>query len=111
MKPCKTCPFLEGTENYGAPDWLEDVFNGIRRGVLDHTCHCADPKADGCVGAKRPMCCGIVGLMLNSGELVVPKALDIKLKDVDASQCFKTTKDFLLHHLKPIRDIAKCNTP
>lgn len=34
LKPCKTCPFLKGTENIGAPDWLKDMGRRLRQRLI-----------------------------------------------------------------------------
>ena len=83
------------------------MVDGFKRGVLEHTCHCADPKADGFVGANRTMCYGLVGMMFNSWKFVVPKACLLDAEDIDASDCFKDLKDFVLHHLKAIQNFEK----
>lgn len=102
LKPCKTCPFLEGTENIGSHDWLEDMVKGFMQKSLNHTCHCADPVADGFIGAKREMCYGIIGMCLNSKDFIVPKAFTIDWKKIDKSKCFKSTKEFIRHHYEGI---------
>jgi hypothetical protein len=84
-----------------------DVVERLKSGVLSHSCHCADPRADGYVGASRSVCYGAVGLMLNSNDFIVPESLDINTKEVDSSLCFKSSKDFVLHHLNAIKSKTK----
>lgn len=85
-KPCDTCPFKKGTDNYGAADWFIDVCNGIMRGELNHTCHKSDPKADGYKGAKEIQhCTGFLGMMKNSRMMLsseVKNAIDSGLLDL-----------------------------
>jgi len=67
FNPCKTCPFLETSKNYGAPDWIEDVVRLIETKKTDcHTCHCTDSNADGYLGGKTRMCDGIKMLKINN---------------------------------------------
>lgn len=65
MNPCKTCPFLKESKNYGSVDWLRDVFNLLKEGNLNHSCHTTDPIADGYVGGEKRFCDGIKMLKIN----------------------------------------------
>lgn len=65
MNPCKTCPFLKDSKNYGSVDWLEDVFHLLQRENTSHTCHSTDPIADGYIGGNKRMCDGIKMLKIN----------------------------------------------
>lgn len=76
MNPCKTCPFLENTKNFGAPDWLMDVGNLVEDKSISHSCHCTDHNADGYIGGHTRQCDGIKMVRANSesGFKVYPEA-------------------------------------
>lgn len=105
-KPCSTCPFREGTTNYGAIDWLQDVMIGIKSGQMTHTCHKTDPAADGYVrGDQVQHCSGYLGMLKKSfGDLPIALkaklAGDVKLEDIPTRGIFYI-RQFIRHHMKP----------
>ena len=76
MNPCKTCPFIASSKNYGAPDWVADVCGLFAKGSTSHSCHCTDQNADGYIGGKVRQCDGIKMLKANheAGFKMYPKA-------------------------------------
>lgn len=111
MKPCNTCPFLKGTENLGALDWLKDIAEGVKRGSLSHSCHKTDPKADGYVGHKEgkdSVCVGFLGMIKKiSLDCIDPKINKAMVEgrfdfaDVPTEGCFESFSAFAQHHLAP----------
>lgn len=65
MNPCKTCPFLKSSKNYGSPEWLRDVLYLYQNKKTAHSCHVTDKNADGFVGGRRRDCDGIKMLKIN----------------------------------------------
>lgn len=111
MKACNSCPFLKGTENLGAVDWLQDVMAGIKRQCLSHSCHKTDPKADGYVGhkvGKGSVCVGFLGMMKKTKFVcidpdIIRRVIDgsFDFADVPTDDCFQSLGEFAVHHLKP----------
>ena len=108
MKPCRTCPFLENSENYGNSDWFIDVCEQLEKEQLTHSCHRTDPRADGYVNhkdGKDSICWGAVGMLKaeknscqDSRVMMMLVEGTIDWGNVETKDCFKSVKSFLKHH-------------
>lgn len=56
---------MKTSKNFGAIDWLMDVFFLLKNGSTSHSCHVTDKNADGYVGGKKRECDGIKMMKLN----------------------------------------------
>ena len=101
MRPCKTCPFLIETKNFGRIDWIEEVFFLVRNGVVGHSCHVTDEKADGYIGGKKRACDGLKMLKDNEN-------LGMHLH----KNVFKSFKSCLSAHLQEnLKEVEQLNKP
>lgn len=106
-KPCKTCPFLIGTENIGASDWLVDVIIGVKRENLDHSCHRTDPRADGYKAGEPSHCWGFLGMMKNKSNTCISSKASLEIvngdldwEDIPTEGIFKSIPELIKHHAK-----------
>lgn len=79
MKACNTCPFIEGSQNTGSPDWLQDVLYLRMADKTGHTCHKTDSNACGYIGGEKRQCNGI--LMVEANEKARVKIHPLAYRD------------------------------
>lgn len=117
-KPCDSCPFRSDIPLIGAPDWAQDVLQGVRRGNLAHSCHKTDPKADGFKGTgKTYHCMGFLGMMKNMDQVTGSEAIlamargDLDWSAIPTDGVWKTMEDMMLAYMCKYRDDGLLSPP
>ncbi len=78
-KPCADCPFKKSTPFHdGVGSSLPDLYEGVEKGLITHTCHKTDPRSDGYednYNGQVQQCAGFI-VMLKKMEAFNEEDLD-----------------------------------